>query len=346
MEWSQNPLLFGYDFLFFLESIRNPLLDFIFQTASFLGNKEFYIVFFPILFWVFSKRYGLRLLTIFLISGYVNGLLKLLFSHPRPDPEKINVLFASSKGFADYGIPSGHSQNAIALWGLVFLYTDKKWIKIVSGIFMVLIPFSRLYNANHFVADVLAGLAIGALLLAVFYKKIFSPKKLSEKEDKSLEGKFYKFIFRFQPQKGAQRVEIKIPALLWINLILFLMLHYLYPDQNLARILGTMMGALLGYAVLTLRGGFSLIGTIWHKIARILIGFSGVVTLQVGIKWGFIQLLGQEALQQNPDFALLRYMLIALWAIWLAPETFIALRLASRCSYENLLNIYHERIGR
>lgn len=333
-----HPLLFGYDLLKFLESIRNPILNHLFYFASLLGNQNFYIVFFPVLFWVISKKYGLRLLTIFLASSYINSLLKLLFESPRPAADKVIELFGSSHGDS-FGLPSGHSQNAIALWGMIFLSVKNRWLKGISLALMILIPLSRLYNANHFPADVWAGLAIGVVVLFVFYKWVFAHPDQPNQD--SLENRFYHLIFKMD--EHSQKITIKIPALLWANLLFFLLLHYAYPHPFLAMIIGVMMGSLLGFALLSKNYSFSVHGLIWHKIGRIVIGLSVMVIIKEGLKWLFKELFGSSIVEAYPEFSLVRYMVIALWAMWLAPEVFVMVGLAKRTSYDELYAVHQER---
>ena len=55
-----------------VHSIRFPLLDTFFKTVTLLGNEEFYLIFFPVLFWSLDMKLGYKLGLILLLSAYLN----------------------------------------------------------------------------------------------------------------------------------------------------------------------------------------------------------------------------------------------------------------------------------
>lgn len=77
--------------------------------------------------------------------------------------------------FTGSSFPSGHATQATAAWGMVALLAaaaaPRRWIRAVAwgvaGAVVVLVGISRLYLAAHWLSDVLAGVVLGALWLAL-----------------------------------------------------------------------------------------------------------------------------------------------------------------------------------
>jgi antibiotic biosynthesis monooxygenase (ABM) superfamily enzyme len=135
--------------------------------ASFLGVELFYLALVPVVFWGISRKAGVHLLVLVITTAYTNSLLKWLFSRPRP-----YWISSEVTGFDvehSFGIPSGHSQNAVVVWFFMaaLLSTQGRralWYSI-AAVVVFLISFSRMVLGVHFLQDVLCGWAIGALIL-------------------------------------------------------------------------------------------------------------------------------------------------------------------------------------
>ena len=105
----------------------------------------------------------LFLATIHLYS--LNGIFKMLGRGPRPYwvSAKVQPLVHEKS----FGIPSGHAMNATSVWGGVAREAKQRWVTILCVALVLLVSFSRLVLGVHFISDVLAGLALGGLLLLV-----------------------------------------------------------------------------------------------------------------------------------------------------------------------------------
>lgn len=130
--------------------LKAPMLFF-----TFLGSEEFYLLALPILYWCIDTALGLRIGLILLVSTGINDALKMTFHAPRPYWFSANVNPLSAE--SSFGLPSGHSQNAVAIWGSAALYLGKRWVWGIALALMFLIGFSRLYLGVHFPQDILAG---------------------------------------------------------------------------------------------------------------------------------------------------------------------------------------------
>jgi len=103
------------------------------------------------------------------ISSFISDLLKniaciyrpwILDSRIHPVPEAIKM----AQG---YSFPSGHTQNAVSIWGTMAYFTKNKIFRTLLIIFILLVAFSRNYLGVHTPQDVLFSLIFITALLFV-----------------------------------------------------------------------------------------------------------------------------------------------------------------------------------
>ena len=156
-------------FLYFLESIRNPIFDWIFATVTHIGEETFFLAFAIIFFWCVNKRQGYFILITGLVGTVVNQVAKLFFRIPRPwvlDPE-FNIIESARAEATGYSFPSGHTQNVAGTFGAIAAHEPKKWKTAVCVTIIALVGFSRMYLGVHTPLDVVVSLlvALGIILL-------------------------------------------------------------------------------------------------------------------------------------------------------------------------------------
>ena len=156
-------------FLYFLESIRNPIFDWIFATVTHIGEETFFLAFAIIFFWCVNKREGYFILITGLVGTVVNQVAKLIFRIPRPwvlDPE-FNIIESARAEATGYSFPSGHTQNVAGTFGAIAAYEPRRWKTAVCVIIIALVGFSRMYLGVHTPLDVVVSLlvALGIILL-------------------------------------------------------------------------------------------------------------------------------------------------------------------------------------
>ncbi len=286
----------GLDFIHTVQLVHGPALDAVFKGVTFLGNEEFFLLLVPLLFWCVDFAVGARLAVVFLLSTYVNVVVKEIFAHPRPFELDPTVKLCDAEG---YDLPSGHSQSAVVVWGYLATVFRKTWAWVVAIVLVVLIGFSRVYLGVHFPSSVLAGWTLGGVLLAVY--------------------------LALGPRIEAWLRDAGLIAQLALAVVVPLVLLALCPTKDTSSSMAAMLGMGVGFVLARRVTPFSARGPLWQRAVRLLIGVSVLAALYVGLKLIF----PAEGEPLYATMRVLRYALVGLWGALGAPWLFRRLRLAS-----------------
>ncbi|RJR34785.1 MAG: phosphatase PAP2 family protein [Desulfobacteraceae bacterium] len=283
----------GVDIILGLQSL-SPALDLPFKLLTFLGNEGFYLLLLPLVYWCIDRRTGARLAILFLVSAYLNSAAKLFAAQPRPFEYDLRV--RALVGAEGGGLPSGHTQHSVVVWGFLTMQLRKSWFRLVAVFFMISVPLSRLYLGVHFPVDLLGGYLLGALLLIAFSRA----------------------------EQRLERIAQKGFAMWWIlALVLPGAMIFASPSGDHACISSgaALMGMSVGMILERRWVGFVSGGELWKKLLRLVIGMAVAVAIWAGLKQAFSD-LGPEL-----PFRILRYSLLGLWAALGGPWIFSKLRL-------------------
>ncbi|WP_273836386.1 phosphatase PAP2 family protein [Halococcus sp. PRR34] len=130
-----------------------------------------------------ARRRGAFVLALPIVYVVTVQALKGVFALPRPPdagvaatiswlPSLLTPVFENAATAEGYGFPSGHALGTTLVWGGVALATDYRTWRFrlgVAGAAVVAVSFSRLALGVHYLVDVIAGVAIGAVLLLALY---------------------------------------------------------------------------------------------------------------------------------------------------------------------------------
>ena len=159
------------EFLRLLESLRTPALDAFMAAITQLGDETVFMVLAITVFWCVSKRQGYYVFAVGLGGTVVNQWLKLIFRIPRPwvlDPSF--TIVESARGAATgYSFPSGHTQNIVGTLGCLAVANKQKWLRICCAVFIILVPFSRMYLGVHTPLDVGVSFACAVALVIALW---------------------------------------------------------------------------------------------------------------------------------------------------------------------------------
>ena len=128
------------------------------------------------LYWCYDKRFG-RFVGLNVLVGLVlNPMIKNIFLRRRPyfDNPQIQCLKPVDKSAdiyniaaQEYSFPSGHSTNAVAVYGSLAAYRKNKALSILAVALPLLIGVSRFCLGVHYPTDVLFGWGLGLVILFV-----------------------------------------------------------------------------------------------------------------------------------------------------------------------------------
>ncbi|AWG20364.1 hypothetical protein FFWV33_01895 [Flavobacterium faecale] len=161
-----------------------------FENITLFGDGWFILL--TVVLLLFMKQYrflAFVLLLSYISSGLFSQLLKNIVSAPRPSVyfgiHKVSYVvdtFSSSRiGFSSF--PSGHTASFFAFATVLSLYCRKKAVCICLLLASMLVGYSRIYLAHHFLIDVFVGAVIGVLFgsLSVIWVKIILSSPLIRK---------------------------------------------------------------------------------------------------------------------------------------------------------------------
>src|SRR5690554_6322455 len=159
------------DIIRFIQGMRNPFLDTLMQILTEFGDQLVFIGVALTVYWFFNKRVAFKLVFVFISSAIVNELLKGIFTRNRPYVEDPTLGVGTPTH--GYSFPSGHAQNTGVLSTVLYKnYGNKnRWLKWVLLAALIIVPFTRMYLGQHYLTDVLAGLALG-IVIALGVSKI------------------------------------------------------------------------------------------------------------------------------------------------------------------------------
>ena len=260
------------DFLYLLESIRNPVLDTLMSIVTRLGEETAFLVLALIVFWCVDKKKGYYIMTVGFIGTVASQFMKLLCRIPRPwvlDPE-FTIVESAREAATGYSFPSGHSQSAVGTFGGLAVRAKERWLQIAGIAIAVLVPLSRMYLGVHTPADVLVGSAISLVLLLALYPVIF--------------------------KAGHKGMAILIPVMVAIAVaqLLFVELYSFPADvdahnlesgvKNAYTLLGCVLGVCVVYFADYKWVKFSTEGTFWAQFAKVILGLLVVLAVKEGLK--------------------------------------------------------------
>ena len=159
------------EFLYWLESIRNPVLDTLMLIFTEFGNELLFIVAGLLMFWCIDKKQGYFVLLTGFFGVYINQFLKIACRIPRPwvlDPN-FTIVEAAREAATGYSFPSGHTQTAVGCYAALAVCRREKWVKAVGIIMALLIPFTRMYLGVHTPWDVAVSVIVALALIFILW---------------------------------------------------------------------------------------------------------------------------------------------------------------------------------
>ena len=177
------------DAVIFFNDWRGSSCDEVFKFFSGVGEGLYFSIFLLII-GIFSFRYIVLGVTIYLASVGITQILKNIFKIPRP-----KVFFADTdlvtyvdnfRLLANNAFPSGHTTSGFAIFLFLALITRNKQLGMAYLFCAFLVGISRVYLVQHFFIDVYFGSLIGVFFTLLIYK-------LFENSQKIVQSNWYNF---------------------------------------------------------------------------------------------------------------------------------------------------------
>ncbi len=273
-----------------LQQIRTGFGDWFFSFVTNAGDELFFIAIAVVLYWCIDKRFGFKLINVYLVGQVGIEGIKALVARPRPYTyEGVVSVTEKTSGFS---FPSGHSYSISNLSTQVCNQYRKNYLFIVGGILSILVAFSRLYLGQHFISDVVVGLALG-VGFAFGLSALF--ELLGDKEEYVILG---------------------ILPIAIIVLIVMASTNSLDSAGNVLKVIGAYGAISIGYFIEKKYLNVSVkCEKWWQQIIKLVIGLAIVLIFKEGLKL----ILPQEI---PLLYQLLRYFLVGIGASLGAPALF------------------------
>ena len=297
------------DILYALEKIRTPFWNGVMSAVTQLGGEVIFIVAAVVVFWCVSKWEGYYLMTIAFCGTVLNQFLKLICRVPRPwvrDPNFTIVESARAEA-TGYSFPSGHTQNAIGLFGGMARWGGRRWVRLGLTTLALVIAFSRMYLGVHTPADVGVSLVLAAALVLGLYPLM---RRAQEKP------RYMGYVLAAMlVVSGAFVVSVEtcgFPADM--------------DAENLASGIGNawkMLGAVAGMTLAWLLDRryihFETQAVWWVQVIKVAVGMALLLAIKSGLKAPLLALLGHEGLAGGVRYFLLVLVAGAVWPLVFRP---------------------------
>lgn len=297
------------DILYALEKIRTPFWNGVMSAVTQLGGEVIFIVAAVVVFWCVSKWEGYYLMTIAFCGTVLNQFLKLICRVPRPwvrDPNFTIVESARAEA-TGYSFPSGHTQNAIGLFGGMARWGGRRWVRLGLTALALIIAFSRMYLGVHTPADVGVSLVLAAALVLGLYPLM---RRAQEKP-------------RYMGYVLAAMLVVSGAFVVFVETCGF---PADMDAENLASGIGNawkMLGAVAGMTLAWLLDRryihFETQAVWWVQVLKVAVGMALLLAIKSGLKAPLLALLGHEGLAGGVRYFLLVLVAGAVWPLVFRP---------------------------
>jgi membrane-associated phospholipid phosphatase len=137
------------------------------DVLNLLGDDIIYVGLLGIAYWCVSKKQGAIAVNLLMFSSFFNVLFKYAFHMERP-PTSLRHK-ADYINDTSYGFPSGATQSATTFWGWASVKLRRWYVWIIGAIMIVITALARMGLGMHWLGDVLGGIAIGIVIVAMAY---------------------------------------------------------------------------------------------------------------------------------------------------------------------------------
>lgn len=301
--------------------VNYPQLKQFFLIVTALGQTEFYLIFFPFLYWSVDKRLGKQVAYLFLLAVATNSLLKHAFRGPRPYWLDSDLTLLEA---ADYGVPSGHAQFTGVIYPFLAFWIRRRWFTIFTVFLVIVMGLSRIYLGVHFVHDVLVGFILAGLILGGY---ALWQQRFAAQLDKRILGQKLLIVLAVPTIFAVIYIIVRLiigepdMSVPWRS---FIPAAEQEGVETMVTALATLTGFGIGALFEASRVRFRATGPIWQRIVRYVVGMLVTLTIWYGLR----EIFPEDPLWLGLSLRFVRYLLTLLWVAYYAPLVFVRLKLA------------------
>lgn len=264
-----------------LQHIRSPFLTSLMEAITAMAESLPLVIVIAILYWCGDKKKTVRIGWALLCSTAVNGIVKNIVKAQRPFQKGV-VTPIRVETATSYSFPSGHTQTATSFWTSAMMIFKNKSMLILGCTMIGLTAFTRLYLGVHWPVDVIAGIIIGLIVVAIADKL-------------------------YDSEKGFNRWHV-----IGVGILAFVFL--IIPiERDLVKSVGALWGFVVGCYLEQNYIHFETKGSLKQQLIKIAIGMGGVIILYSVLSFIF---------QKDLILAMIKYAILVLWLTAGAPYVF------------------------
>lgn len=143
-----------------------PPVTSVFSAMVFLDTLPWYILLISLLYFGLHPRYGIRLAVLTGLACGMNEALKLFFHSPRP--YWVSPAVKAFSAHSSFGLPSGAAMYGVVVYGYIASVIRRWWAILICSILLICASLARIFAGIHFPLDLIGGFCLGLILLLAY----------------------------------------------------------------------------------------------------------------------------------------------------------------------------------
>lgn len=169
---------FDRNFFLALNSFHTPFMD---SVMWWVADRFIWIPFYVFLAFFLYRKFGQQAIimilfasVLILLSDQISVMIKNIFERERPCHDQIISLMVhtvKNKCGGKFGFVSSHAANTMAVFTYLLLLTRNvnRYVTLITGLWVLLVGYCRIYLGVHYPADIFGGWMIGIFAAVVTY---------------------------------------------------------------------------------------------------------------------------------------------------------------------------------
>lgn len=138
--------------------------------------------------WFVPPKVAKQAIVAFVISGLIHIAMKAVM--PSDRPSNLEWAIPMENVYATRSFPSGHTSTAVAVGLILFLLLPNRWWGWAALTWGLLVGYSRVYVGVHWPTDVIGGIAVAMVSVALtrWIGLVWESRQETQESGSSLDG--------------------------------------------------------------------------------------------------------------------------------------------------------------